>query len=322
MMSEAGIVGENGKPKFSYHGLRHWFGAFWTKHTDVHEAKTWLGHKHASTTLDVYGFHIDDAEGRAKFEATPDWLSPPIETGAIAAPTRPALLPAQPAHASPVVIESEWIEVPSYAERWVLPFISEVRRVGDVDRALTIVGKGRKEARYELQRCGMPALDELEAMAVAVMDGPAATEEIAPPTPIASLEEPCPIDVPDIAAGWVKPYIRARAQGMTHEAASRTIRKHHMDVTAELKRVKLPAPAEIARRLRKSRIAKLLRQGYQDRDVAPMVGLKDRGMVTRVRNELLLRNDSTAKPLKVKDKSPPAPKADTRPEHKKQLKLL
>jgi integrase len=303
MMKEAGIVDQKGKPKFSYHGLRHWFAAFWIKHTNIYEAKTWTGHKQASTILDLYGFYIDDEEGRAKFESVPDWLAQPNADGTLdrIAPSgndqivvgRPALPAAAAVKPAEIEEDDGWPRAPVYAERWLHTFLSEIRRLGNIDDALLMVGKSRKEVRYELSRCAMPTTDELQAMVVAL--GASDGEVVAEPVAIVAPAEPCPLEIPGLAAAWIDPYIRARAEGMTHQAACQRIRKNVEVVKAELRRVKMPSPAEIARRLRKKRIAELLRQGYQDTDIARMVGLKDRGTITPVRNELRIRSESKAK---------------------------
>ena len=322
LMRDAGLVKEDGKPKFTFHALRHWCASHWIKSTgsDVHLVAKWLGHKNASMTLDVYGHCLDDAEGRAKFMKMPDWLQTPIEIDAAAQPV--LLAPPTAEHplselAPPLECP---IEVPEYAERWLRVFVCELwRSGGNVHDALPR-GKSRQQVRYELQRCQLPSMSELKAMAAS-----GRTERIsssgadeAPRVVVPDPYETCPIDVPDIAPVWVKGYIRYRAEGMDHLAAAGMVRKDPKAVTAELRRLKLPSPSILRRRFREKKILELSEQGYQDRDIGRIMG--DTGQrATRLRREL--HKPNPAKSLRYKG-SPKAAKPDARPEHKKQLKLL
>ena len=93
-MKYAKIVDENGKPRFTFHALRHWCASHWVRalEGDWQQAAQWLGHKNASMTMDTYGHCLDPAEAREKFQRMPDWLEPVLEIDAIGAPlVRPAL---------------------------------------------------------------------------------------------------------------------------------------------------------------------------------------------------------------------------------------
>jgi integrase len=207
VMQEAGLVKEDGRPRFTFHALRHWCASHWMRSTggDVHLVAKWLGHKHASVTLNTYGHCLDDAAGRERFLQMPDWLDPVIQIDGTTAP-RPALPP--------------------------------------------------------------------------------------PPNPLAEVNgdpaavpDDCPIDVPDIAAPWLREYIKLLDRGMGSEAAAQTIHKAPRLIREELRRMKLPDVRELKRRLWRKKVMALYDQGYQDRDIARMVGGHE-VMVGELRREL------------------------------------
>ena len=144
LMKKAKVVAPSKKTgkmtnKFSFHDLRHWFGSFTTKETaDIHQVKTWMGHKNASLTLDTYGHHIHDQAAVEKFLEMPDWLNPLVE---IDAPTPvqpitilepPRLLSAPEGNVMDGSVIEERLDpkigenlyIPSIAEPWVQPFVN------------------------------------------------------------------------------------------------------------------------------------------------------------------------------------------------------
>lgn len=55
-LTEAGIVKPDGSPKYTPHGLRHFFASTALAHSiPTREMSRWLGHKSIKTTVDVYG---------------------------------------------------------------------------------------------------------------------------------------------------------------------------------------------------------------------------------------------------------------------------
>jgi hypothetical protein len=171
LMRSAGLVKPDGTPKFSFHALRHWCGAHWTKSTaDIHLVAKWMGHAQASTTLNSYGHYLDDGEGRARFERMPDWLDQPImiEDRPLAkAPTPMLSAPLAVSEdtngsSKTAVVPISWFNpVPDDAARWVEPFLAELRAQGRVDNALRAVGKTRRQAGREFMRLDWPSIEEL-----------------------------------------------------------------------------------------------------------------------------------------------------------------
>jgi integrase len=314
LMRDAGLVKEDGDPKFTFHALRHWCASHWMKSTsDVHLVAKWLGHKNASMTLDVYGHCLDDAEGRAKFMKMPDWLDRPIE---LEEPVQPILLAPPESPLSELAPPPECpIPVPDYAERWLRIFLIELWRTGGDLIAAVPRGKSRQQVGFELRRLGLPGIQELKAMAssgtrLAPMPAP-----VAAPAPAGWFE----IDVPDIAPPWVKLYLQHRDAGMDHLAASAEVRKNPKTVARELARLKLPPPRTWGTRLRQKKIMQLSAQGYQDSDIGRMLGFTGQ-VATKLRREL--HKPNAAKSLKNNDNQPMAAHSDAREQHKKQLKLL
>jgi integrase len=267
VMNECGLVKPDSKPdphghrrpKFTFHALRHWCASHWLKATrgDVHQSVKWLGHKHASMTLDVYGHALDDPEAREKFLRIPDWLNPTVEIDA------------------PSSVQSVEIAEP----------------------------------------LALPAPDEpLEFDSGAKV--------------IAQVE--CPIDVPDIAKPWVKPFIMMLANGSTIPVAYRAIESQvepglrertsvDAAVRAEFRRLKMPTPKVIAARIRDERILALHGQKHQMHDIARMVGCG----YSVVHRALQSRHKSNANnPLNRKIYLNPHLARKPQPKHKEQLKLL
>ncbi len=58
-LKAAGLVKPDGSPKYTPHGLRHFFASTALAHgIPLHEVSRWLGHKSIKTTVDVYGHLI------------------------------------------------------------------------------------------------------------------------------------------------------------------------------------------------------------------------------------------------------------------------
>jgi integrase len=320
ILKAAGIVDENDKPKYVFHQLRHWAASDFIRHLDIHRTKTLIGHKHASTTLDVYGHMIDGPDGRRKIEQMPSWLDEPMELdgqGRLMLPT--------PAHQNGELPElaaqpETPIEIPDWAEKWVATFVRELWAHGNLARALRAVAKSRSQMSYELRRIGLPTVAELEAIALTMLGAAEpqgdASEVLAP----APTRQECPIDLPEIGAGWLAPFVRLIDEGLSEEAACQWIRKAPKTVRAELRRLKVAkSVSELQRRLRNKKIMALHGQGYQDVEIAKLVGCHQ-DTVANLRREL--RKPNASKPLKNNAFSPVFAKLDTRPEHKSQLKLL
>jgi hypothetical protein len=55
-LKDASITKPGGSPKYTLHGLRHFFASTALAHgIPIHEASRWLGHRSIKTTVDVYG---------------------------------------------------------------------------------------------------------------------------------------------------------------------------------------------------------------------------------------------------------------------------
>ncbi|MFE6690050.1 tyrosine-type recombinase/integrase [Streptomyces sp. NPDC057743] len=66
-LKDAGIVKPNGDPKYTPHGLRHFFASTALAHgTPIHEVSRWLGHKSIKTTVDVYGHLVPASWDRCR----------------------------------------------------------------------------------------------------------------------------------------------------------------------------------------------------------------------------------------------------------------
>jgi integrase len=343
IMQGAGIVDQNGRPKFSFHALRHYAASCWVTHNStiggILQVSKWLGHGDSKVTLQVYGHCIHDPEVHARFLRMPNWLA------------REVLLrgPVQPALAAPEV-NGAFIEeiacpipVPEWAETWLRKFLRDLWQHGEVNRALLAVGKGRDTLRYALKRCELPTIGELEVMAWQAMGDRASSGADHEIVAVPVVEPACPIDVPDITPSWLRVFIRLVNQGMTGEAASREIRRQPVEVRAELARLKIaPSIAELARQLRHKRIMALHEAGYQAAEVAHLVGVHV-DTVARLRRELqvseprggkvgpaatkagwALRRQKSggSKSLVGLDDSDAVGRPETRQRHKNQLKLL
>jgi integrase len=145
------------------------------------------------------------------------------------------------------------------------------------------------------------------------------------------------LHVPSIAKPWVKPFVEMLARGVPVREAYRLIgsqvppsvmptggiRKPRISpqahVLAELERLKMPTPKEIAARFRDERILELHGQKYQMADIARML---DCGKSVVHRALTSRHKENANNPLKRQLKSPTAKKVTTQPEHKTQLKLL
>ncbi|WP_326812487.1 site-specific integrase [Streptomyces scopuliridis] len=63
----AGLVDANGKPKYTPHGLRHFFASTALANgIPIHEVSRWLGHKSIKTTVDIYGHLVPGAWDRCR----------------------------------------------------------------------------------------------------------------------------------------------------------------------------------------------------------------------------------------------------------------
>jgi hypothetical protein len=306
-------------PKFTFHALRHWFAAHALVATggNYELVKKWGGWSLTSTLVNNYSYVLDDPDAREKFEQMPSWLAPPLELTSDGRPIVDgrALSAAGATIALPAPAPECPIEVPDFAERWLKVFVHELwRSGGNMRHALAPTGKTGTQIRYELRRCQLPTVDELRALF-------SATGEVeVEPVPAAAPTTTCPIDLPDGAADWLAPYIRALDSGVLHQVACRMVHKDPPVVRAELRRLKLPEPRELGRRLRQKRMLALIAAGHGDMDVAARLGLKDRHTVQHFRRDLLKPSES--KSLKSKDNSAVSPRRGVALKHEKQGKLL
>ncbi|MFC9880269.1 tyrosine-type recombinase/integrase [Streptomyces libani] len=66
-LKAAGLVEPDGSPKYTPHGLRHFFASTALAHgIPIHEVSRWLGHKSIKTTVDVYGHLIPASWDRCR----------------------------------------------------------------------------------------------------------------------------------------------------------------------------------------------------------------------------------------------------------------
>ncbi|MGH4033983.1 tyrosine-type recombinase/integrase [Actinomycetota bacterium Odt1-20B] len=66
-LTDAGIVKPDGKPKYTPHGLRHFFASTALAHgIPIHEVSRWLGHTSIKTTVDVYGHLVPASWDRCR----------------------------------------------------------------------------------------------------------------------------------------------------------------------------------------------------------------------------------------------------------------
>lgn len=66
-LTEAGIVKPDGSPKYTPHGLRHFFASTALAHgIPIHEVSRWLGHKSIKTTVDDYGHLVPASWDRCR----------------------------------------------------------------------------------------------------------------------------------------------------------------------------------------------------------------------------------------------------------------
>lgn len=66
-LTEAAIVKPDGSPKYTPHGLRHFFASTALAHgIPIHEVSRWLGHKSIKTTVDVYGHLVPASWDRCR----------------------------------------------------------------------------------------------------------------------------------------------------------------------------------------------------------------------------------------------------------------
>ena len=330
IMKEAGLVKGDGSAKFTYHALRHWCASHWMRSTggDVHLVAKWLGHKHASVTLNTYGHAMDDAVGRERFLAMPDWLDPVIEIGGPA--TRAPALPA-PQIAAPINGELAElapppdypIPLPAECETWLKNFVVDLWRTRDVRGAIRASRKTRYVISAELRRWELPTIDEIVAMA---REAAGEVSAITQPAPLAAPAIDCPIDLPDDAEEWVRRYIALLNQkGMTSTAACEMVRRDKNTVKAALIRLNVPDAKhagdvrELKRRLWAKRVVALRDAGFQAYEIAAKAGGHPVDVMELLRG---LQKQVSRKSLKDQEKFARPPKPDTRPGHKNQLKLL
>ena len=329
LMKDAGLVKEDGPAKFTFHALRHWCAAHWMRSTgDVHLVAKWLGHKHASVTLNTYGHCLDDVAGRERFLAMPDWLDPVIEIGgpATPAPALPGPVIARPINGelAELAPPPEYpIPLPAECETWLKAFVLDLWRTRDVRSAIRSARRTRYVISAELRRYELPTVDEILAMArEAAGELPAITQ----PAPLQAPAMDCPIDLPDDAEDWVRRYIGLLNQkGMTSTAACEMVRRDKATVKAELVRLRIPDAKhagdvrELKRRLWAKRVVALRDAGFQAYEIAAKVGGHPVDVMELLRG---LHKQASAKSSKHRRKPARSPKPDTRPEHKVQLKLL
>ncbi|MFF6847969.1 tyrosine-type recombinase/integrase [Streptomyces antimycoticus] len=66
-LKAAELVSEDGKPKYTPHGLRHFFASTALANgIPIHELSRWLGHKSIKTTVDIYGHVVPEAWDRCR----------------------------------------------------------------------------------------------------------------------------------------------------------------------------------------------------------------------------------------------------------------
>lgn len=66
-LKDAGIVEPDGSPKYTPHGLRHFFASTaLAAGIPIHEVSRWLGHKSIKTTVDVYGHLVPASWDRCR----------------------------------------------------------------------------------------------------------------------------------------------------------------------------------------------------------------------------------------------------------------
>ena len=77
-MVEAGLVGDDGKPLFTLHALRHASASLMIEHgLPPLNVKQFMGHENIQTTFDIYGHLFDDDTRTAQaVQAVADILSP------------------------------------------------------------------------------------------------------------------------------------------------------------------------------------------------------------------------------------------------------
>jgi integrase len=329
VMSKAGLVNKDGKPKFTFHALRHWCAAHWLRATggDVHLVAKWLGHKHASVTLNTYGHALDDAAGRERFLQMPDWLDPIIEIGGPAA--RPSL-PAQAeavngSELSELAPQPEGpIPLPPECETWLRAFVADLWRTRDVRGAIRSTRRTRYVISAELRRWHLPTIDEIVAMAGEEAGELSAMPLVALPAPAAPAIE-CPIDLPDHAEEWVRRYIALLDERVTSTAACEMVRRDKLTVKRELTRLNVPDRnhagdiRELKRRLWAKRVVRLADEGHQAYEIAAKAG----GHPVQVMALLAtLHKQASRKAMNNNDKLTRPSKVNTRPQHNSQLKLL
>jgi hypothetical protein len=272
IMKGAGMVDDRGRPRFSFHALRHYAASCWVMHNStiggIQQVARWLGHSDSGTLLKVYAHAIHDPEAQARFLRMQNWLTREV---ALPAPPPVAMLAAPAEIVAPFVAEIECpLPVPEHAAKWLKLLLVDLWRDGDLNEALRAQGKGRDTLRYELKRCGLPTMGEIEVMAWGALSAGAP----APAVPVMVLEPECPIDLPEIAPSWLRVFVRLLDSGMTGEAAAREVRQQPATVRDELQRLKVaPSIAELAHRLRHKRIIALHEAGYQTAEVARLAGV-------------------------------------------------
>ncbi|MFG2251611.1 tyrosine-type recombinase/integrase [Streptomyces mirabilis] len=66
-LKDAGVTKPGGSPKYSPHGLRHFFASTALAHgIPLHETSRWLGHRSIKTTVDVYGHLVPASWDRCR----------------------------------------------------------------------------------------------------------------------------------------------------------------------------------------------------------------------------------------------------------------
>lgn len=66
-LKAAGLADADGKPRYTPHGLRHFFASTALANgIPIHEVSRWLGHKSIKTTVDIYGHLVPEAWDRCR----------------------------------------------------------------------------------------------------------------------------------------------------------------------------------------------------------------------------------------------------------------
>ncbi|MFJ6695765.1 tyrosine-type recombinase/integrase [Streptomyces sp. NPDC091272] len=111
-LKDAGITKPDGSPKYTPHGLRHFFTSTALAHgIPLHEVSRWLGHRPIKTTVDVYGHLVPASWDRCRTimhnALRPESPQPDTTTSAEVSPGAPATELAPPARLPGAAVEPD-----------------------------------------------------------------------------------------------------------------------------------------------------------------------------------------------------------------------